>query len=127
MIFIFLKGLLPPTQISLSLSSCKFNSKDGRNVKAEIVFYNFPCLWSSQPRQVTTMNKETTTLALTKIVGVNGTVIFSESVVHPRVGLLSRESALVEPANDHCLEMIYVSIGNIRMLKSVLIICIKGQ
>ena len=42
MIFIFLKDLPPPTQISLS-RHCKFNSKDGRNVKAEIVSYNFPC------------------------------------------------------------------------------------
>ena len=59
MIFIFLKGLPPPTQISLALSRhCKFNSKDGRNVKTEIVSYNFPCFWLSQPRQVTTMNKE---------------------------------------------------------------------
>ena len=49
MIFIFLKSLPPPAQISLS--SCNFNSKDGRNVKAEIVSYNsvpqsVPWFWS---------------------------------------------------------------------------------
>ena len=57
MIFIFLKDLPPPTQISLS-RHVSLTQRGRRNVKAEIISYNFPCFWLSQPRQVTTMNKE---------------------------------------------------------------------